>query len=618
MTMDNQKENNKEFAAEIQGLALDTLKEKKQMLVNAMQEFGDKIVKDGITGDELKKIKQDMQTYQDKIEMIKDVINTKEEINSMKEEINNMKKYAKEEQQKERELNKAIDANEGNNNNSDYKMPMETRGEQEQQEGAQCRDMGLEVNDDARITVNWNMPKSQWCSVSDFVKAYNKVRPRRSKILCRDSSGDWDNRAYREYYDFVSYTFPAYVAMELCTKSRRPDKLESYRNRVSQHVKIQCRDLGDDINTVNNLSPKELRTLAGYVVQDNLNRYTPILEYIKVLPVKPVEGRSSFFISYMGESGVIFRGYEEGEETKRGNAEMKSQEVPIISFRGAPSAFSWQSLISTPSVILDDLVQKTLTDSAIELNKFIYSPAAHIDGLPQDCKYRQKFMQDYDVANAGLGSIKNIVYTKYPDKITYADIARLYGRFTENIATNYSDPILLVESGLWTEFYLDQNAIENPGTLAQAVKDGMLLAKVGEDPSRIIPCPRPVGSRPYAISLCGVTVPVIPVRGLNTFVNYTQNENGGYTFNNNLNLSRASLDYPLMTIVDRNNFNIGIAGEPNLLFDTDNRKTLTTAITFTFDAGVYVTNPNASGAKLLPAENNLIDFDDNDNSNDNP
>lgn len=614
--MDNQKGNNKEFAAEIQGLALDTLKEKKQKLVNDMQEFGSKIVKDGINGDDLKKIKQDMQTCHDKIEMIKNEINTRAEINSMKEEINNMRNYA----QKERELNEAIDANEGknNNDNSDYKMSMDTRGEQEQQDNAQCRDMGLEVNDGATITMGWGMPKSKWCSVNDFVKAYNKVRPQRSKILCRDSSGDWSNHAYREYSDFVCNTFPAFMAMEIGTKTRRLDKLLTYRNRVSRHTKIQCRDLGDDLNMINNLSPEEMRKLTAYIVQDKLNEYTPILEYINMQPVKPVEGRSSFFITYMDKSGVVFKAYREGETTKRGKALMKSQEVPLISFRGAPNAFSWESLFSTPSVILDDVIRQTLIDSSIGLSKFIYSPVAHMDGLAQDQKYNQQFIQDFDLTNAGLGSVKNIVYTQYPDKITYADIVRLYGRFTENIATNYSDPILLVESGLWTEFYLDKNAIDDPGTLARAVENGMLLAKGGEDPGRIIPFTRPVGSRPYAISINGNVIPVIPVRGLNTFVDYAQNEKGGYTFDNKLKLSRASLDYPLMTIVDRNNFNIGVAGNPDLLFDADTRDTLTVAVTFTMQIGAYVVNPAASAAKLLPAENNLIDLDDDDNGNVNP
>ena len=603
MTMDNQKENNKEFAAEIQGLSLDTLKEKKQKLVKDMLEFGDKIVKDGITGDDLKKIKQDMQTCQDKIEMIKNEINAKEEIAGM------IKRA-----QDERELNEAIDANKkNNNNNSNYKMPVETRGEQEQQDNAQCRDMGLEVNDGATITMGWGTPKSKWCSIDNFAKAFNKIRPQRSKILCRDSSGDWSNRAYREYRDFVCHTFPAWMIMESCTKERQLGLLETYRNRVSRHTKIQCRDLGDDINMINNLSPKELRTLAGYIVQNKLNEYTPILEYINVQPVEPVQGKSAFFFSYMDKSGTVFRAYREGEKTKRGKAVMKSQEVPLVSFRGAPSAFSWESLISTPSVIIDDVIQKTLVDSAIGLNKFIYSPAAHIAGLAQDqdLKYTQDFIRDFDLNNAGLGSVKNTVYTQYPDKVTYADIVRLYSRFTEHIALDYPDPILLVESGLWTEFYLDQNAINDPGTLARAVENGMLLAKEGEDPSRIIPCPRPVGSRPYAISINGNVIPVIPVRGLNTFVDYTQNESGGYTFDNKLKLSRATLDYPLMTIVDRNKFNLGISVQPDLLFDADTRDTLTVAITFVVSAGAYVVDPSASAAKLLPAKDILID-DDND------
>lgn len=607
--MDNQKENNKEFAAEIQGLALDTLKRKKQELVNDMQEFGNKIVKDGITGDELKKIKQDMQTNQDKIEMIKNEINTREEINSMMN-------YA----QKERELNEAIDANEKNNNNdnSDYKMSMETRGEQEQQDNAQCRDMGLEVNDDAIITMGWRMPKANWCSINDFSKAYNKVCPQRSKILCRDSSGDWNNRAHREYGDFVLHGFPAFMAMETATKARQLSKLESYRRRVSRHTKIQCRDLGDDINMINNLSPEEFRKLTAYLVQDKLNEYTPILEYMNMQPVEPVQGKSSFFFSYMDKSGVVFRAYNEGEITKRGTAIMKSQEVPLIPFRGAPSAFSWESLFSTPSMILDDIIEKTLTESAMGLSKFIYSPVAHMDALPQGQKYNNETIQRYDMTNAGLGSVKNIVYTQYPDKITYADIARLYGRFTEQIAVDYPEPILLVESGLWTEFYLDQNAINDPGTLARAVENGMRLAKEGENPGRIIPFARPIGSRPYAISINGNVVPVIPVRGLNTFVDYTQNGNGGYTFDNKLNLSRASLDYPLMTMVDRKKFNIGVAGNPDLLFDADTRETLTAAVTFTMQIGAYVVNPIGSAVKLLPASVNLIDLDGDDNGNVNP
>lgn len=603
--MDNQKGNNKEFAAEIQGLAIDTLLEKREKFISDMRDLGKKAKEKETSADDLEKVVQGMQDRRNKIEMIDNLIGTKQKLAKLDE-------YA----QKEQELEKTIDANE-NNGDSNYKMAGGTREELE--ENAQCRDEGLEVPDGARIITMFGKKRpSRWCTVSNFAKAYNTVFGGKRKPLCRDSSRGWDNATHRRFNKFISEQLPIWFGMTTYKGDSPRRALSALQGAVGGRPKVQFRDVGDGLNTVDDLTYEQLRTLVSYAVQDRLTEYSPIFDYIDIEKVKPAENSGdTFFVQYLENDGTYVRMYREGEKTIRGKSSKGSQQIKLRTIRAATSPFTWEAIISNPAVVIDDLLRNMVYRAAIEINKMIYSPVWYANTVPEALTYTAEDKEFFDFKNFGLASVHKAWRTASADKITYADLISLHDHFCSRISMDQPEPLLLMEAGVWNQLHLDTDAINRRGDLVSAIESGTQFARSGGNSDLVIPGYKPDYYPAHAINLGGSIVPVLPIRGIDSFFDFSLNSQGEAVWDPNPKFSRATLDLPLMTMVNQHAFKMGIVDTPNLTVESEMADTLTIKATFIMRMAAYVVNPKANGCKLLPAVENLIDDDDDNNNNNN-
>lgn len=559
--------------------------------------------------DELAEIKRQLaeqKQLNEQKEMLNQLIDAKTKLDKMKK--NSLS---------EQELDQTIEANE-NNNADKCEMPGETRAEQG---NMQCRDSALEVSDLNSITTSFGRNKtSEWLDINTFVSVYNRVCGQRSSILCRDSGGSWGNETHRRYNRFMHKVLPMWYGVETYAGSNRRGALQQLNRVLGNDIKVELRDNGD-LHTIDDLPSTQLRTMVAYMIQDRLTEYSPIFEWITI--DKPTLSQNSkpgeIYVEYNESSETITRAYT-GEEstTHRGKITRGGQTVKILELRTGAAPFTWNSLITTPNVVIDNIFQQIIYDAGCDISKMIYSPDYHIAHLPEAAKYSEEDIATFDYAHFGLKPINNVINTRASDKITYQDIVRMYGNFCGHISRSAPNPILLMEEDIWTYLLLDIDMIGRSGDMVQAIERGSQLASLAsirQSSDVVIPGFNPSYSPKCAIAIGNQSIPVVPIRGISTFVSVVNN-NGVYTYDTKPNFARATVTSPLMTMVNQNNFKMSIVAEPELTFDEDTRYTNTLAATLRMMIGAYVLNPKANGLKLLPAPEVLVDDDENENPDD--